>query len=181
MSNWNPWKTVAIGMGLVIATALIAGFVVASWKDADNALTSRPSAAVPPTAPPPSAAPGPAAVPSPARAGSANRVASNHAPPAPIPTAAVVDACNESAKAQAGDKTLETVKDALIGAVAGAGVGAAGGAMAGGGKGAGKGAGIGGVVGAAAGTLYGLNEGKSHDARYVQAYRSCMKTRGYTG
>lgn len=44
-----------------------------------------------------------------------------------------------------------------------------------------KGAGIGGVVGLAAGTLYGLNKSKSQDARNVETYRSCMRSRGYSG
>ena len=46
------------------------------------------------------------------------------------------------------DKTVDTVKDAGIGALAGAALGAAGGAIAGGGHGPGKGAAIGGLVGA---------------------------------
>jgi hypothetical protein len=188
MSNWNPWKMTVIGMGLVMATALITGLVVANWSKADrpsgspspDSLTSQPSTSAPPT---PAIAPAPVKAPAsqPARSAGAPRVASDQAPRAPIPRASDVDACNAYAKAEAGDKTVETVKDALIGAVAGAGVGAAGGAIAGGGKGAGKGAGIGGVVGAAAGTLYGLNEGKSHDTRYVHAYQVCMKGRGFTG
>jgi len=97
------------------------------------------------------------------------------------PTASDVEASNVQARAHAGDKTLEVIKDAAIGGAIGAGVGAAGGAVASGGKGAGKGAGIGGVVGLAAGTLYGLNENKANDARYVEAYRACMKNRGYVG
>jgi hypothetical protein len=32
-----------------------------------------------------------------------------------------------------------------------------------------------------AGTRYGLDEGQSHDARYVEMYRACMKRRGFTG
>lgn len=189
MSNWNPWKMTAIGMALVVATALITGLVVANWHRADSPaaspppdpLASRPPAAAPP--PTVATAPGPVTTPAPAPAqsGGASRATSNRTSSAPVPKAADVDACNAYAKQEVGDKTVETVKDALIGAVAGAGVGAAGGAIGGGGKGAGKGAGIGGVVGAAAGTLYGLNEAKSHDARYVQAYRTCMKGRGYTG
>jgi hypothetical protein len=188
MSNWNPWKMTAIGMALAIATSLITGLVVANWSkpsQPSDSPSSQPSAAVPPpvAAPPPASgtAPSPAAVPAAAPHGRVRHIASNQAPHAPTPKAVDVDACNAYAKEQAGDKTVETVKDALVGAVAGAGVGAAGGAIAGGGKGAGKGAGIGGVVGAAAGTLYGLNEGRSHDARYVQAYRTCMKGHGYTG
>jgi hypothetical protein len=185
MSNWNPWKVTTIGLALVVATAVITGLVVANWSGSDkssgsqgaDALASQSSAPPPPAA---VAAVPPPAVSTPARPSHAGRVASNQSS-VQSPSAADVDACNTYAKTQAGDKTVETVKDALIGAVAGAGVGAAGGAIAGGGKGAGKGAGIGGAVGAAAGTLYGLNEGRSHDARYVQAYRGCMRARGYTG
>jgi len=185
MSNWNPWKMTAIGMVLVALTALVTGLVVANWNKAGGPLSgAHPTDSL---APPPALTPGApattaaAAAPVPARPAGSRRVAPSQAPPGPTPTAADADACNAYAKAQAGDKTVETVTDALIGAVAGAGVGAAGGAIAGGGKGAGKGAGIGGVVGAAAGTLYGLDQGRSHDARYVQAYRGCMKGRGYTG
>jgi len=76
---------------------------------------------------------------------------------AATPSGADVEACNKQAKAQDG------------------------GAIARGGVGAGKGAAIGGVVGATAGTLYGLNENKQNDARYVEAYRACMRGRGYTG
>ena len=189
MSNGNSWKMTAIGMVLVVATALITGLVVANWNDADRLSGAPPADSLAAQR----SVSGPAAVltraplataltpPERARSGGASRVAPNQAPSRPAPTAADVDACNAYAKAQVGDKTVQTVTDALIGAAAGAGVGAAGGAIAGGGKGAAKGAGIGGVVGAAAGTLYGLNEGKSHDARYVQAYRTCMKARGYTG
>ena len=181
MSDWSPWKMTAIGMALVIVTALITGLVVASWNSADKpqvAATQPATGSAVAPQPAPAPAPPPAAVATP-RAPSAPRVASAPAPHA-TPTAADVDACNTYAKGQVGDKTVETVKDALIGAAAGAGLGAAGGAIAGGGKGAGKGAGIGGVVGAAAGTLYGLNEAKSHDTRYVEAYRGCMRGRGYT-
>lgn len=99
---------------------------------------------------------------------------------AATPTAADIDACNQYAKSASGDKTTELVKDAVIGGALGAGVGAAGGAIAGGGKGAGKGAAIGGIVGATAGTLYGVNEANKNDARYVEAYRACMRGRGYT-
>lgn len=161
--QWNPWKLTAIGMALVIVTALVTGLVVAGRNWSDN----------PPT---PASEPVKAIGPRP----QAQRVA---APPAParVPTTADVEACNLQAKNQTGDKTLAVVKDAVIGGAVGAGMGAAGGAIAGGGKGAGKGAGVGAVVGAAAGTLYGLNENKSHDARYVEAYRACMRGKGFTG
>src|SRR5262245_936530 len=146
----------AIGMALVIVTALITGLVVASWNSSE-----RPAPANPPATA--------ATKPQPVRKAAAT------------PTAADVQTCKGYAKAQAGDKTAEGGKEAWIAGAIGAGVGAAGGAVADGGSGAGKGAGVGGLVGAAAGTLYGLNENKSHDQRYVQAYRSCMKGRGYTG
>jgi len=100
-----------------------------------------------------------------------------------VPTQSAIAACNQAAATQSGhrDKTVDTVKDAGIGAIAGAAVGAAGGAIAGGGKGAGTGAAIGGLVGAGGGTLYGLNENQKHDQRYRDAYASCMRSRGYTG
>ncbi len=100
---------------------------------------------------------------------------------APAPSVADIEVCNRYANGVVGDSTSTVVKDALVGGAVGAGVGAAGGAIAGGGKGAGKGAAIGGIVGATAGTLYGLNEAKKDDVRYVEAYRACMQRRGYTG
>ena len=30
--NWNPWKVTALGLALVMATALITGLVVANWS-----------------------------------------------------------------------------------------------------------------------------------------------------
>jgi len=100
-----------------------------------------------------------------------------------VPTHSAVEACNQYAASQAGqrNKTVDTVKDAGIGAVAGAALGAAGGAIADGGRGAGKGAAIGGLVGAGGGTLYGLNENQKHDERYRNAYGACMRSRGYAG
>jgi len=100
-----------------------------------------------------------------------------------IPTQSVINTCNESAGAQAGqrEKTKDTVIAGAIGAVAGAAVGAAGGAVVDGGSGAGKGAIIGGLVGAGGGTLYGLNENRKHDESYRNAYAACMRSRGYTG
>lgn len=154
MSNnsWNPWKLTAIGMALVIATALVTGLVVANWSGNSE----------------------------PKRVVSTGRGPVRYA--AATPTASDVDACNQYAKSQTGSATTEVLKDALIGGGIGAGVGAAGGAIAGrGGKDVGKGAAVGGLVGAAAGTLYGLNEANKNDARYVEAYRACMRGRGYTG
>src|SRR5256712_3154041 len=100
-----------------------------------------------------------------------------------FPTQAVVDACNEYAAAQAGDrdKTADTVKNAAVGAVVGAAVGAAGGAIADGGKGAGKGAAIGGVLGAGGRTPYGPHENKRHDERYREADWNRIRSRGHSG
>jgi hypothetical protein len=151
--TWNPWKMTAVGMMLVVATAVITGLVVASWGPKEGTTPASSSSAT------------------------ARRAAE---PIARTPSQADVDACNQYAKAQAGNKAIEVVKDGASGAVAGATVGAAGGAIADGGTGAGKGAAIGGIVGATAGTLYGLNETKKNDARYVEAYRACMKGRGFS-
>lgn len=155
--RWNPWKLTAIGMALVMVTALATSLVVAAWTARDD---------TPETTKVAPASPAPAS-PAPAR-----RVAA--------PSQADIDACNAQARAASGDRTTEVVKDALIGGAVGAGVGAAGGAIAGGGKGAGKGAAIGGIVGATAGTLYGLNQKSAQDARGVEAYRACMRSRGHT-
>lgn len=164
-NGWNPWKLTAIGMSVVVVTALVTGLVVANWTGTERDRAAADKAAV--TAPP---APKPA------------RVAS--AVPA-TPSRSAIEACNRYAASEAGgkkdtrDKTVEVVKDGAIGAALGAAVGAAGGAIADGGKGAGKGAAIGGLVGAGAGTLYGLNENKKSDERYRAAYSSCMRSRGY--
>ena len=161
--GWNnPWKLTAIGMALVIVTALATGLVVANWsgKDSDKKVADT------------------------ASSGPASRVASSPAPAAPaVPTQTAINACNQHAATQAGqrNKTVDTIKDGAIVAVAGAALGAAGGAIAGGGSGAGKGAAIGGLVGAGGGTLYGLNENQKHDEHYRNAYASCMRSRGYTG
>ena len=161
-SGWNnPWKLTAIGMGLVIVTALATGLVVANWsgKDSDKKVAETTSSRP------------------------ASRVAGSETPPASaVPTQSAIAACNQYAATQSGhrDKTVDTIKDGAIGAVAGAALGAAGGAIAGGGSGAGKGAAIGGLVGAGGGTLYGLNENQKHDERYRNAYASCMRSRGYT-
>ncbi len=150
-TNWNPWKMTAIGMALVIVTALVTGLVVANWNGTQKA---KPVAA-------------------------ASRGPGRHV--AAAPTAVDIDVCNRYAQSVAGDKTAETVKDALIGGALGAGAGAAGGAIAGKGSDVGKGAAIGGIVGVAAGTLYGINQANTNDARSVEAYRACMRGRGYTG
>ncbi len=166
-AQFNPWKFATLGIGLVLATALITGVVVANYS-ASPPLEQ-------PAQPPVNRQPPPA----PARV-------ANAGPPAPPirqaraePSSADIDACNRYASSTAEGKTKETLTDALIGGALGAGLGAAGGAIAGGGSGAGKGAGIGALVGAAGGTVYGLNESNQRDARAAQAYRACMKHRGY--
>ncbi len=159
-NTWNPWKLTALGMALIVVTALVTGLVVANWsgREADR----------------PAATSTGASRPAPARLATSQPVST-------VPTQAAIDACNQYAAAQIGqrDKTMEVVKDAAIGAILGAAVGAAGGAIADGGKGAGKGAAIGGIVGAGGGTLYGLNENHKQDERYREAYGSCMRSRGY--
>ena len=176
--SWNPWKLTALGLVLVMATALVTGLVVANWSGTSQDAAEQKAPA--PTASRPAAPSRVATAPHPAPA--PPRVAQAPAAPA-VPTQEVVDACNRYASGQIGEqnKTTEVVKDAAIGAVVGAAVGAAGGAMAGGGKGAGKGAAIGGLVGAGGGTLYGLNENKKHDEKYKEAYSGCMRSKGYAG
>jgi hypothetical protein len=166
----NPWKVTAIGMAVVVVTALVTGLVVANWtgERADQKAPLADQKAQLQEQKPQQRA----------QQAAPARVAAATATPTPN----AVEACNKYAASEAGskDKTMEVVKDGAIGAVVGAAVGAAGGAIAGGGKGAGKGAAIGGVVGAGGGTLYGLNENKKHDERYRAAYASCMRARGYT-
>jgi hypothetical protein len=165
----NPWKLTAIGMALVVVTALITTMVVANWSGRSAAPPDAVSAS--PAMPASATAPTPFAVVAPAQ-------------PAPaVPSKVAIDACNRYAatRPSTNDKTVEVVKDGAIGAAIGAAVGAAGGAIADGGKGAGTGAAVGGVVGATGGVLYGLNENKKKDERYRHAYASCMRSRGYAG
>ena len=169
-SSWNnPWKLTSLGLGLVAATALATGLVVANWTGKESDKTAAVETRAGGTAPRIARPQAPAAAPA--------------VPIQSAPTQSAIEACNQYAAGQAGqrDKSMDTVKDAGIGAIAGAALGAAGGAIADGGKGAGKGAAIGGLVGAGGGTLYGLNENKKHDERYRNAYGACMRGRGYTG
>jgi hypothetical protein len=166
-NGWNPWKMTAIGMGLVVATAVITGVVVAYWPAAPpaasrTATTATAHVAAAPVGTPQRSVPAPVA----------------HPQPAALPSQSTITACNEYA-ATTRDKTIEVVKDGAIGAVVGAVVGAASGAIAGGGSGAGKGAAIGGLVGVGGGALYGVNENRKNDAHYREAYASCMRSRGY--
>jgi len=169
--SWNnPWKLTAIGMALVVATALATGLVVAnlSGKGAEPKKSSEATAPSRPAA---------------RSAGTSSAPASSAPATSSVPSQSVIAACNQAAASQvpSRDKTIDTVKDGAIGAVAGAVLGAAGGAIADGGSGAGKGAAIGGLVGAGGGTLYGLNENHKHDERYREAYGACMRSRGYVG
>ena len=166
MSNggWNnPWKLTAIGMALVVVTAIATGLVVAnlSGKDSDKSKAAETTSSV--------------------RAAPRSAATASSSPA--IPTQSVIAACNQQAASQvpSRDKTMDTVKNGALGAIAGAVVGAAGGAIAGGGSGAGKGAAIGGLVGAGGGTLYGLNENRKHDEQYREAYGACMRSHGYVG
>jgi hypothetical protein len=114
-------------MALVIVTVVATGLVVANWRD-KKVVDVSPSHATPSVATP-SAAPTTAGV----------------------PTQSAVDACNQSAAAQAGQR--ENTKDTVIA----------------------------GAISAVGGTLYGLNENKKHDESYRNAYAACMHSRGYTG
>jgi len=157
VEQWNPWKLIALGMLVVFAVALITGVVVARYTGTQE--------------------PNPAARES--TATTARHAAAPVEHSSARPSTADIEACNRYASSAGGDHTKQTLTNALVGGAVGAGLGAAGGAIAGGGSGAGKGAGIGGLVGAAAGTLYGLNQANQDDARAAQAYRACMKRRGY--
>ncbi len=166
VSDWNPWKAAVIGMAVVVTTALVTAVVVGNWKSQEASKE--------------------ATKPAPTVTKRAARQVATAAPAPPpreavhTPSASDIEACNKYAKSVASTTPMDVVKDAAIGGALGAGVGAAGGGIASGGKGAGKGAAIGGIVGAAAGTLYGLNEANKSDARSVDAYRSCMRERGYS-
>jgi hypothetical protein len=165
--DWKPWKIATIGLAVVLTTVAVTTLVVGNWKEKDV----------------------PKPVPTTSKA-KPRQVAAAPTTPAPGreqvrqaaggPATSDIEACNTYAKSATSDKTTEVVKDAVVGGALGAGVGAAGGAIAGGGKGAGKGAAIGGIVGATAGTLYGLDQTNKQDARAVEAYRSCMRQRGYS-
>src|SRR5258705_4819188 len=86
-ATWNPWKMTAIGMALIAAAAVIMGLLMADWGPRAE-LEALLSPAVTPAAP--AAAP----------AGGV----------APSPSPADVQACNQYAKAQAGDKAIRVVE-----------------------------------------------------------------------
>ena len=177
MGDWsNPWKLTSVAMALVIVTALVTGVVVAKFagtgseqQQAAVKNEAQPAALAKEASPPP-----PAVRPTAPPAAKPQRTT--------LPTESAIAECNRVAgeARSTKDKTVEIVKDGVIGAIAGAAIGAAGGAIADGGKGAGKGAAIGGVAGAGGGTLYGLYENKKHDDAYKAAYASCMRRHGYS-
>jgi hypothetical protein len=156
-TGWNLWKLTTLGLALVMATALVAGLVVANWSGLDSEHGRFAPAATRQALPPRIARP-------------ASQIVHGTPTTPVVPTRDVVEACNRQAAAQVADhdKTQEVVTDAGIGAV----VGAAGGAVAGGGKGA--------AIGVGGGTLYGLNENRKNDEKYRAVYSRCMRARGFT-
>ena len=198
----NQWKLATIGLLIVGATVLITSLVIGrdtkvvppeeivQTEEADTQVakkevvkkepTSKPKVAVKVAAAPPAPKPAvkvAAAPPAPKPAPAPEPV---YSPQPAHPPQSIIQACNKYASDQVNSKTEEVVKDAGIGALLGAATGAAVGAIAGGGSGAAKGAGIGAIAGGAGGTLYGLNENQTNDARYQEAYSSCMRSRGYS-
>ncbi len=181
----NKWKMATIGLLIVGATVLITSIVIGrdtkvvppeeivQNQETEAKISEEEPASLPKTAakvavasPPPKPAPAPKPV---------------YSPPQPAhPPQSIVQACNKYASEQVNSKTMEVVKDAGIGALGGAALGAAIGAISGGGSGAAKGAGIGAIGGGVGGTLYGLNENQTQDARYQEAYSSCIRSRGYS-
>ena len=108
-SSWNnPWKLTAIGMALVIVTAVVTGIVVANWTGTKAAeqMANTTAAMKPPATP---AAP-------------TAHVATSPRPAATVPTQAAVDACNKYAATPPSqrDKTIEVVKDVATGSAGGA-------------------------------------------------------------
>src|SRR2546430_1400772 len=95
----NPWKLTAIAMGVVMATALVTGLVVANWTAGDRATQEQKAQQKVVQATPARVASMPAA-----------------------PSQSAIAACNKYAASEAGskDKTMEVVKDGAIGAVVGA-------------------------------------------------------------
>ena len=99
--GWNPWKLTAIGMAVVVVTALVTGLVVANWTggERDRAAADRPASKV-------------AGQPAhPARVSSAV---------AATPSKNAIEACNRYAANEAGiqrdttGKTVEVVKDGSL-------------------------------------------------------------------
>src|SRR3989475_12062068 len=143
----HPWTLPALGMGLVAATALATGIVVASRsKPEDKPVAVQPAPAER------------------ARVEGARPVAAATAP-ARVPDQTIVKACNDQAAAATGprDKTTEVVKDGAVGALLGAAGGAAGGGPPGGGKRGGEGGAGGGAGGGGRGDPGGRDGKRARD------------------
>jgi hypothetical protein len=105
-TGWNPWKLTTLGLALIMATALVAGLVVANWSGSSPEFGPRRSApaATRQASPPRSAKP-------------VSLQIAQGVPAVPaVPTRDVVEACNRQATAEVGnhDKTQEVVKGAAI-------------------------------------------------------------------
>lgn len=107
--NWNPWKMTAIGMALMMITALVTGLVVANWSGSEQ--EAKVTTPAPKASAPVASAPRPAPV----------RTAQATAPA--TPSQSTIEECNRQAASGQHDKTMEVVQDAAIGAVVGAGGG----------------------------------------------------------
>ena len=113
--GWNPWDIAALGLVLVMASALVTGLVVANWSGSSQepeprrqaATASRPWQSTRTLSVKPAAAP----------------VARSVPVAVAIPTAEAVQACNRRATDEVGERTEEAVRDATSGGVAAAGGG----------------------------------------------------------
>ena len=116
--GWNPWNVAALGLILLMASALVTGLVVANWSGSSQepeprrqeaATASRPWQSTRAVGMKPAAAP----------------VARSVPVAAAIPTAEAVQACNQRATDEVGEpeRTEEAVRDATSGGVAAVGGG----------------------------------------------------------
>ncbi len=116
MGKWNPWKVTALGMALVMATALITGLVVANWSGSSQDAEQK---SWPPASTRLVQQPRPTSV----RPAPPQTVQAGPATPA-MPTQQVVDACNRYASSQVGESGGKGAgKGAAIGGMVGAGGG----------------------------------------------------------
>jgi hypothetical protein len=108
-TGWNLWKLTTLGLALVMATALVAGLVVANWSGFDSEPGRFAPAATRQALPPRIARP-------------ASQIVHGTPTTPVVPTRDVVEACNRQAAAQVADhdKTQEVVTDAGVGAAVGA-------------------------------------------------------------
>jgi hypothetical protein len=115
--GWTPWNVAALGLVLVMASALVAGLVVANWSGSSQEpeprrqapAASRPWQSTRTVSVKPAAAP----------------IARSVTVAAAIPTAEAVQACNQRATDEVGEpgRTEEAVRDATSGNVAAVGGG----------------------------------------------------------